>query len=193
MPKLGMEPIRRAALVNATIEEIGRAGTLDVTVSQIARRAGVSSALAHHYFGGKEQIFLAAMRHILSVYGRAVRGALARADGRVARLEAVIVASFAPENFRAEVISAWLSFYVQAQVSGEAGRLLKVYQRRLRSTLLYDLRPLLGPQADEAAETLGALIDGIYIRAALGGLPPDGRAAGARVTAELHRFLESAR
>lgn len=193
MPKLGMEPIRRAALVNATIEEIGRAGTLDVTVSQIARRAGVSSALAHHYFGGKEQIFLAAMRHILSVYGGAVRGALARAEGRVARLEAVIAASFAPENFRAEVISAWLSFYVQAQVSGEAGRLLKVYQRRLRSTLLYDLRPLLGPQADEAAETLGALIDGIYIRAALGGLPPDGRAAGARVAAELHRLLESAR
>jgi TetR/AcrR family transcriptional repressor of bet genes len=51
MPKLGMEPIRRAALVSATISEIGRAGSLDVTVSQIARRAGMSSALAHHYFG----------------------------------------------------------------------------------------------------------------------------------------------
>lgn len=193
MPKLGMEPIRRAALVNATIEEIGRAGTLDVTVSQIARRAGVSSALAHHYFGGKEQIFLAAMRHILTVYGGAVRDALGRAEGPVARLEAVIAASFAAENFRAEVISAWLSFYVQAQVSGEARRLLRIYQHRLRSTLLHDLRPLLGEGAEEAAETLGALIDGIYIRAALGGLSPDGPAAEARVTAELHRLLESAR
>ena len=69
MPKLGMEPIRKAALVKATIVEIGRAGSLDVTVSQIAKRAGMSSALAHHYFGSKEEIFLAAMRHILSLYG----------------------------------------------------------------------------------------------------------------------------
>ena len=72
MPKLGMEPIRRAALVKATIAEIGDAGSLDVTVSRIAKRAGMSSALAHHYFGGKDQIFEAAMRHILRDYGQAV-------------------------------------------------------------------------------------------------------------------------
>ena len=66
MPKVGMEPIRRDALVKATIAEIGAAQSLDVTVGQIARRAGMSSALAHHYFGGKDQIFLAAMRYILT-------------------------------------------------------------------------------------------------------------------------------
>ena len=65
MPKVGMEPIRRSALVKATIAEIGAAGNLDVTVGQIAKRAGMSTTLAHHYFGGKDQIFLAAMRHIL--------------------------------------------------------------------------------------------------------------------------------
>ena len=48
MPKVGMEPIRRAALVEATIAAIGEAGSLEVTVSQIAKRAGMSSALAHH-------------------------------------------------------------------------------------------------------------------------------------------------
>ena len=68
MPKVGMEPIRRDALVRATIAEIGAAGSLDVTVSRIAKRAGMSSALAHHYFGGKDQIFEAAMRQILRDY-----------------------------------------------------------------------------------------------------------------------------
>ena len=58
MPKLGAEPIRKAALINATIFEVGRAGSLDVTVAQIARRAGMSPALAHHYFGSKDQLFL---------------------------------------------------------------------------------------------------------------------------------------
>jgi TetR/AcrR family transcriptional repressor of bet genes len=59
----------RARLVQATIHEIGAAGSLDVTVGQIAKRAGVSPALAFHYFGGKDRLFLAAMRAILSVYG----------------------------------------------------------------------------------------------------------------------------
>ena len=135
MPKLGMEPIRRDALVKATIAEIGRAGSLDVTVTQIARRAGMSSALAHHYFGGKDQIFLAAMRHILSVYSAQVRAAMAGADGPRARLEAIIRASFEAGNFRPEVIGAWLNFYVQAQSADGARRLLRIYQRRLHSNL----------------------------------------------------------
>ena len=106
MPKLGMEPIRKAALVKATIVEIGRAGSLDVTVGQIARRAGMSPALAHHYFGSKEGMFLAAMRHILTLYGAEVRGALATADGPEARLRAILAASFSPANFRREAVGA---------------------------------------------------------------------------------------
>ncbi|CAG0911884.1 unnamed protein product, partial [Cyprideis torosa] len=76
MPKIGQEPVRRAALLAATVETIGEAGSLDVTVTQIAKRAGMSSALAHHYFGGKAQIFLAAMRQILADYSAEVRLAL---------------------------------------------------------------------------------------------------------------------
>ncbi len=179
MPKLGMEPIRRDALIKATISEIGQAGSLEVTVAQIARRAGMSSALAHHYFGGKEQIFLAAMRHILSQYGAGVRGALSGASSPRARLEAIIRASFEPGHFRPEVISAWLHFYVLAQSSQGAARLLRIYRARLRSNLLFGLRPLVGAGAEKDAESLAALIDGAYLHAALG--PVDGRAAAARV------------
>ena len=188
MPKLGMEPIRRDALVKATIAEIARAGSLDVTVAQIARRAGMSTALAHHYFGGKDQIFLAAMRHILGLYGKSVRAALSGLVDPRQRLEAVIAASFGPENFRAEVIGAWLNFYVKAHQSQQAGRLLRVYQRRLRSTLLFDLRRLAPSEAEALAETIAALIDGFYIRAALGH-GPDSATAQARVTDVLQRGL----
>lgn len=167
MPKLGMEPIRRSALVAATIAEVGEAGSLDVTVSQIARRAGVSSALAHHYFGSKDRILLAAMRHILSVFGMVVHDALARATTPRERIEAIIEASFSQENFRPEVVAAWLNFYVKAQKSDEVRRLLRVYQRRLHSNLVYDLRPLAGDRAPQIAAGLGALIDGLYIRQAL--------------------------
>lgn len=165
MPKLGMEPIRREALVQATIAEIGAAGTLDVTVSQIARRAGMSSALAHHYFGGKDQIFLAAMRRILTDFGAEARRELAGA-APADRAAAIIRASFSPTSFSPAVISAWMTFYVLAQTNPQALRLWRIYQRRLRSNLTHALRPCAADPAGAAA-TLVALIDGLYIRSAL--------------------------
>ena len=189
MPKLGMEPIRRDALVKATIAEIGAVGSLDVTVSRIAKRAGMSSALAHHYFGSKEAMFLAAMRHVLAVYAAEVRGALAAAEGPRGRVAAIVRASFAASSFRREAIGAWLNFYVLAQRVPEARRLLTLYQRRLHSNLMHALRPLAGARAAAIAESTAALIDGAYIREALSAGPPDGPAAAAMVEAHLDALL----
>jgi TetR/AcrR family transcriptional repressor of bet genes len=172
MPKIGQEPIRRAALLQAAVAEVGEAGTLDVTVGQIARRAGMSTALAHHYFGGKAQIFLAAMRQILSDYSAEVRAALSDApEGR--RLEAVIAANFADSCFRPATVSAWLTFYTLAQRNPDAARLLRVYQRRLRSNLVHALRGR-ASDPDKVADRIAALIDGVYLRAALPGGGIDG-------------------
>ena len=168
MPKVGMEPIRRAALVKATIAEIGEAGTLDVTVSQIAKRAGMSSGLAHHYFGGKDQIFLAAMRHTLALYAAEVRGALSMACTPQDRIGAIVRASFSPSNFQRDVIAAWLNFYVLAQSSQQARHLLGIYQRRLQSNLIFALRPLVGSRSVDVAEQLAGMIDGLYLRQSLG-------------------------
>lgn len=166
MPKIGMEPIRRAALVEATIAEVGAAGTLDITVSQIAKRAGMSSALAHHYFGGKDDIFAAAMQHILAELRGEVLQHLATARTPIQRVRAIISASFAPSSFAPDTINAWMLFYVMARTSPKAARLLRLYQRRLRTHLRHALRPISNtPESD--AETLAALIDGLYLRAAL--------------------------
>jgi TetR/AcrR family transcriptional regulator, transcriptional repressor of bet genes len=177
MPKVGMKPIRKAALVKATIVEIGQKGSLDVTVAQIARRAGMSSALAHHYFGGKEEIFLAAMRHVMAIYAAEVRGGLALADGPEARLRAILAASFSATNFRRDVVSAWLNFWVLAQTVPEARRLLAVYYSRLRSNLVFALRPITGARAEDIAAGLSAMIDGLYLREALSQGASDGAAA----------------
>lgn len=171
MPKLGAEPIRKAALINAAIAEVGRAGSLDVTVAQIARRAGMSPALAHHYFGSKDQMFLAAMRHILGRYGMAVRAGLGAATPR-GRLEAIVTGSFAPDSFDRHVVSAWLNFYALALTNADAARLLRVYHARLRSNLICALRPLCDDPGKVAA-TLGALIDGVYLRAVFDPVAPD--------------------
>ena len=127
MARPSMERVRRRDLMNAAIVAIHQRGSLDVTMSEIARQAGVSPALAHHYFGSKDQLIVATMRNLLAELRAAVVPALAGANTPRERLSAVISASFAPEQFAKETVGAWLTFYHYAQSSEDAARLLRVY------------------------------------------------------------------
>ena len=174
MPRIGMEPLRRKALISAAIDAIHDRGMGAVTMGEIARRAGVSAALAHHYFGGKDQLLLATMRHLLSELGDEIQARLAEAKTPAERLSAVIRGNFAAGQFRPAVISSWLAFYVQAQNDLEARRLLHVYTRRLESNLVHALRALTTREhAVRIAETAASLIDGVWIRRSLAEGKPD--------------------
>jgi TetR/AcrR family transcriptional repressor of bet genes len=185
---------RRKDLVKAAISEIGASGSLEVTVSAIARRAGVSPALAHHYFGSKEQIFLAAMQRILSDFGRDVCVELKRTGDPRARLRGIIDASFGAGQFDRDVVAAWLAFYVQAQKSKDAARLLKIYARRLDSNLVFNLRQLVDIEAARRiSQGLSAMIDGFYIRHALQDHVPDRETTKQLVLEYLELSLEKER
>ena len=172
MPKIGMEPLRRRALIDATISAIGERGSLDVTMSEIAGRAGVSSALAHHYFGAKDELLFATMRHILAELAIDMRRALQSARSPRERVSAVVAVNFSDIQFQAQTIAAWLAFYVEAQQSSALRRLLRVYARRLHSNLMSGLTGILARhEADRAAEATAAMIDGLYIRQSLKSAP----------------------
>ena len=188
MPKLGMPPLRRRALIDAAILTIGERGTLDVTMSEIAGRAGVSSALAHHYFGAKDGLLQATMRHILTELNADVRKALATSRTARERVSAVIAVNFSETQFQPEIIAAWLAFYVEAQKSETLRRLLRVYARRLHSNLMSGLTGLMPrTDAERAAEAIAALIDGLYIRRAL----KDGAPNAASAIALVEDYLET--
>lgn len=181
MPRIGMEHVRRKALISAAIEAIHARGMAQVTMGEIARRAGVSTALAHHYFGGKDQLLLATMRHLLAELGEDVQRRLHLAKTPRQRISAIIRGNFA-DQFRPAVISSWLAFYVQAHTDAEARRLLRVYTSRLDSNLVHALRDLTTRKhAAEIAETAAALIDGLWIRRSLAEGDPDPEGAAALV------------
>jgi TetR/AcrR family transcriptional regulator, transcriptional repressor of bet genes len=188
MPKVGMEPLRRRALIDATISAIGERGSLDVTMSEIAGRAGVSSALAHHYFGAKDELLQATMRHLLAELNADTRQALAAVRTPRERVSAVVAVNFSDKQFQPETIAAWLAFYVEAQKSTALRRLLRVYARRLHSNLMSGLAGLMPrPIADQTAEGIAALIDGLYIRRAL----KDGTPNAASAVALVEDYLET--
>lgn len=167
-----MEPVRRKALVDAALRVIGDHGSLTVTMSEIARQAGVSPALAHHYFGSKEQLLIETVRSLLRQLRNDAVTALKAAATPREKLSAVIRVSFQADQFAPETIAAWLAFYAEAQSSEETRRFLVIYARRLRSNLLANLKQLCPADAAERiAEGAAAMIDGLYIRQSLKSAP----------------------
>ena len=183
---------RRRSLMDAVIAAIHDRGSLDITMRQIADRAGVSTALAHHYFGAKDRLVLATMHHLLSELNLDLQEATRQAETPRARLSAILATNFGETQFRPATASAWLAFYVLAQESAEGKRLLRIYTRRLESNLIHALYPLLesplleNPSLEDTtrparpvavrqaakriAQEVGALIDGFYLRRALGSI-----------------------
>lgn len=172
MPKLGMQEIRREQLIDATIGTIERYGFAETTIARISQAAGLSSGIISHYFGGKNALLEATMRSLLRELRNATVSRLRLCGSAEERIDAIVAANFAPEQFTARVCAAWLAFYAQVPWSPELARLHRVYVRRLRSNLLHAYRQCLDAEdAAQAAEGMSALIDGIYVRAALLGDP----------------------
>ena len=84
------------------------------------------------------------------------------------RLEAIVNTNFNEEQFTPQVTVAWLSFWAQVPFSDALRRLNTVYFRRLASNLRHELRALTSDRkADEIAEVIAAMIDGIWVRSGL--------------------------
>ena len=66
MPKVGMEPIRRQQLIDATIESVAQRGLQATTINSISKNAGLSSGIISHYFGGKQGLIEATVRYLLT-------------------------------------------------------------------------------------------------------------------------------
>jgi len=166
MPKLGMQDVRRRQLIEATFATVQRHGLADTTMQRIAREAGLSAGIIHHYFTDKNALLAATMRTLLAELRGDVVDRLAAAATPEARVRAVVAACFAPAQFRPALVAAWLAFWAQSPHSPELARLRRLYDRRTRSNLVAPLAALLPrPDAEAAATTLAAMVDGFWLRA----------------------------
>lgn len=174
MPKLGMAPIRRKQLVEAAIATIHVHGFANATVARIAAQAGISAGMVHHYFKDKDELLFATMRHLLAELRSDAVARLSRTEDPCLRIRAIIDACFGDSQFNEQVFSAWLALYGNARHSPRLMNILSLYHRRLRSSLLHDLRRLVAePDALRLSDGIAAMIDGLWLRYALTGKPAD--------------------
>src|ERR1700722_6351902 len=101
---------RKRDLIQAAIRDIAAHGYDAVTVATICERAGFSRGLIGHYFAGKDDLLLEAVKTVASDLGAAIRSAArAAGDDSAARLHALITASFTPPGFAPEHVAVWVA------------------------------------------------------------------------------------
>ncbi|WP_082652254.1 betaine-aldehyde dehydrogenase [Aureimonas sp. AU12] len=166
--RFGAEDQRRRQLVEATIQSLGEIGFAASSLAEIAGRAGVAPSLVAHYFGDKDGLLEATLRHLAGRVSDSAKLRLARADGPRERIQAVIDANLAPEEFDRRTCSVWLAFWGQVMHSARLKRVQRVYQQRMLSNLRYDLRALVAPDdAHRISVAIAAVIDGLWLRSTL--------------------------
>jgi TetR/AcrR family transcriptional regulator, transcriptional repressor of bet genes len=163
MPKVGMEPMRRQQLIDATIEVVSEVGLGGATINLISRRAGMSSGIISHYFGSKQALIEASVRYLLSQLKMEHSP-----DSPYERLMKIVDLNFSDVQQTDSSTKTWLSFWGRSMHDPKLYRLQELNKRRLVSNLRYSFKQLLDPQnAKEAAEVTAALIDGFWLRCAL--------------------------
>jgi transcriptional repressor BetI len=187
MPKLGMEEIRRRQLIEATIASIHEVGFAESSLSRISARAGVSTGIVHHYFEDKAELLESTLRALGTRLRLSVVRRLNGAKTPTERLLAVIDGNLGTDTFTPESVSAWLAFWAQVPTSPHLARIQHVIISRLRDNLVHALTLMGRKDAVEIARVTEALVDGLWLRAAVSKDGPD----SARARRLVHDYLNA--
>ena len=94
------------------------------------------------------------------------------------RLWAIAHANFSEPIYNKEVCQAWVSLLSEVPQSKNCQRVQAANNARIHSNLSHELKHFLEPEAvADAANILGILIDGIWVRAGLFAATPDPKKA----------------
>jgi betaine-aldehyde dehydrogenase len=188
-----LEEPRRSQFIEVTIDSLAEVGFMGTTLARIAGRAGVSPGLVAHYFGDKDGLLDAAFRSLARRVGDQVRARLRNIATPRARIQAIIDANLAPEEFDRRTGTAWLAFWGQVLQVPSLRRVQSVYQRRTLTNLKSSLKTLVPPEeAQSLAAMIAAMIDGVWLRAALSGWrEADSASARALLTEFVDRRLNA--
>ncbi|MDY0874071.1 transcriptional regulator BetI [Dongia rigui] len=190
MPKVGMEEIRRRQLIDATIASIHEIGFSECSVSRISARAGVSTGIVHHYFEDKADLLEATLRQLGDSLRDSVVRRLQGATSPIERLLAVIDGNLGTDQFTPQGVSAWLAFWSQVPKNERFARVQHIIISRLHDNLVHALKLMGRRDADHIARVTAALIDGLWLRAALSEDGPNSREARLQVLDYLNAKLD---
>ncbi len=168
MPKVGMEPIRKQQVIEATMSCIHEDGVAKASLGAIANRAGITSGLILHYFGDKEGLFEVVYRELYKRLAAETLRRLKLANSANERLLAVLESQVCNQMVEPKIVATWFALGAKATESPVLAQMEKVNSRRLKSNIVHELRAIGYPKdtANEIAGELRALIYGLWVNLA---------------------------
>ena len=172
MARVGTEKLRKQELIQATIKSIENHGFQGTTILTISRQANMSAGIISHYFGSKQGLILATIRHLLEELKQGLLQQIIDCEQPLTpelRLQMIVDTNFACFQQSTSVTRTWLCFSAQALHDPELARLQSVNSRRLQSNLLHSYRQIISDKekAILAASMTAAMIDGLWLRSSL--------------------------
>src|SRR5215471_15120729 len=105
-----IEAERRLALLKAAFREVAEKGFSEVTLDDIARRAGVSKGVTLYYFDSKEDLFREVFAWLIDSIHARMREAVAREDDPVAKVRALVALIFPSPSKNRAFFRAFVDF-----------------------------------------------------------------------------------
>src|SRR3989442_960600 len=134
-----LSEVRRRQILQAAVTVIGQRGLCDTRISDIAERAGASSALVLYYFGSKDRLLAEALAFSEERFYAETADELASADSATDQLVRLIERSCSPgsvsrKNWRDEWL-LWLDMWARSPRDPDVARDREVLDRRWRETI----------------------------------------------------------
>lgn len=161
-PRIGVADARREQVKRAALECLVEQGFADLSVKDIARRAGVSTGVLYHYFKNKDDILLQALAMAFLEADASLRRSVEQAEEGKPRLGAYLhgACTMGKDNPRATqiLLTALGQVGYSAAVTSRLARLFADFRSYARGLILKARPDGAGSLSPERVEALATLV-----------------------------------
>src|SRR6476620_1129196 len=164
------EPERRLALLKAAFREVAEKGFAEVTLDDIARRAGVSKGITLYYFSSKEDLFRRLFGWLVDSIHARMREAVSEVSDPLAKVRALVAITFPSPSKNRAFFRAFVDFCgLAARREGFREVTARFYRgcREIDGAIIEEgmRRGVFARrEADSAASTVRAIFDGLMMQ-----------------------------
>ena len=192
MPKQVDHEHRRRSLVEASWDVIAREGLEGVTLRKVAATANCTTGRITHYFSGREELILSALRAAFEDSETRMNAILESNRDPQARLREIAMEALPLDSHRLREWRVWMVFWAAAtsnhDLAIENTRRIKAW-RNLLAQLIAEKPGVEAADPASQAFALASLIDGLGIQICLSSSRSSLRETRIMATAALDSFL----
>lgn len=141
-----MKPVKRTAnstsqtIINGAISVMAESGLPRLTTKLVGARAEVSTASIHYFFETKDKLIYESFAHVIRGIRQQFLGARKGENDPLVRIRKTLDVFFSDQQITGDTVKIWPQLWVHAGTNANTERLFRVYNSRMLSNFVYDLR-----------------------------------------------------